>query len=105
MKLAFVLDPLDSIKIYKDSSFAMMEEAARRGHTLFALHQEHIVCRQDRVTARAAALELTGDKHHWYRLGAEAQTPLQAFDAVLMRKDPPFDMEYVYSTYLLGLAE
>jgi glutathione synthase len=105
MKLAFVLDPLDSIKTYKDSSFAMMEEAARRGHTLFVLHQEHIVCRQDRVTARAAPLELTGDEHHWYRLGGEVETPLQAFDAVLMRKDPPFDMEYVYSTYLLELAE
>jgi glutathione synthase len=105
MKLAFVLDPLDSIKTYKDSSFAMMEEAARRGHALFVLHQEHIVCRQERVTARAARIELTGDKHAWYRLGEETETPLQAFDAVLMRKDPPFDMEYIYSTYLLELAE
>jgi glutathione synthase len=105
MKLAFVLDPLDSIKTYKDSSFAMMEEAARRGHALFVLHQEHIVCRGEQVTARAAAIALTGDRHHWYRLGEEADTPLQAFDAVLMRKDPPFDMEYIYSTYLLELAE
>jgi glutathione synthase len=105
MKLAFVLDPLDSIKTYKDSSFAMMEEAARRGHALFVLHQEHILCREERVTARAVPLELTGDKHDWYRLGREAETSLHAFDAVLMRKDPPFDMEYVYSTYLLELAE
>ena len=105
MKLAFVLDPLDSIKTYKDTSFAMMEEAARRGHALFVLHQEHILFRQERVTARVAPLELTGDEHQWYRLGKEAETPLHAFDAVLMRKDPPFDMEYVYSTYLLELAE
>jgi glutathione synthase len=105
MKLAFVLDPLDSIKPYKDSSVAMMQEAARRGHALFVLHQEHILCRQDRVAARAARIELTGDKHEWYRLGEETETPLQAFDAVLMRKDPPFDMEYIYSTYLLELAE
>jgi glutathione synthase len=105
MKLAFVLDPLDSIKTYKDSSFAMMEEAARRGHALFVLHQEHLVCRQERVTARTARIELTGDKHDWYRLGEETETPLHAFDAVLMRKDPPFDMEYIYSTYLLELAE
>jgi glutathione synthase len=105
MKLAFVLDPLDSIKTYKDSSYAMMEEAARRGHELFVLHQESILCRNARVLARCASVTLTGDKHHWYELGAEAEQPLAAFDAVLMRKDPPFDMEYVYSTYLLELAE
>jgi len=105
MKLAFVLDPLDSIKTYKDSSYAMLEEAARRGHALFVLHQEQILCRGGRVMARTAALELTGGKHDWYRLGETAELPLEAFDAVLMRKDPPFDMEYIYSTYLLELAE
>jgi glutathione synthase len=105
MKLAFVLDPLDTIKTYKDSSYAMMEEAARRGHALHVLHQEHILCRDGRVLARSAPIELTGDKYEWYRLGQEAELPLDAFDAVLMRKDPPFDMEYVYSTYLLELAE
>jgi glutathione synthase len=105
MKLAFVLDPLDSIKIYKDSSYAMMEEAARRGHELAVLHQEHILCREGRVLSRAAPITLTGDKYAWYKLGEETELPLSTFDAVLMRKDPPFDMEYVYSTYLLELAE
>jgi len=105
MKLAFVLDPLDSIKTYKDSSYAMMEEAARRGHALYVLHQESILCRDGRVLARAWPLVLTGDKHDWYSLGEQAEQPLSAFDAVLMRKDPPFDMEYIYSTYLLELAE
>jgi glutathione synthase len=105
MKLAFVLDPLESIKTYKDSSYAMMEEAARRGHELAVLHQEHILCRDGRVLARCTPVTLTGDKDEWYELGEEAELPLSAFDAVLMRKDPPFDMEYVYSTYLLELAE
>ena len=105
MKLAFVLDPLDQIKTYKDSSYAMMEEAAGRGHELFVLHQEDIVCRDGRVTGIGAGIELTGDKEAWYRLSEKHETPLSAFDAVLMRKDPPFDMEYVYSTYLLELAE
>jgi glutathione synthase len=105
MKLAFVLDPLDSIKTYKDSSYAMMEEAARRGHELAVLHQEHILCRDGRVLGSSTPITLTGDKHDWYKLGEAAELPLSAFDAVLMRKDPPFDMEYVYSTYLLELAE
>jgi len=82
-----------------------MEEAARRGHELAVLHQEHILCREGRVLGRCAPLTLTGDKYAWYKLGEGAELPLSAFDAVLMRKDPPFDMEYVYSTYLLELAE
>ncbi len=105
MKLAFVLDPLDSIKTYKDSSYAMMEEAARRGHALFVLHQEGLLCRDGEVRAAAWPIQLTGDKYAWYRLGEQHETPLSAYDAVLMRKDPPFDMEYIYSTYLLELAE
>ena len=105
MKLAFVLDPLDAIKTYKDTSFAIMEEAARRGHQLFVLHQEHLLCRDAEVRAIAAPIKLTGDKKAWHELGATSELPLSAYDAVIMRKDPPFDMEYVYSTYLLELAE
>jgi len=105
MKLAFVLDPLDSIKTYKDSSYAMMEEATRRGHELFVLHQEGILCRDGQVVSRSWPVALTDDKYDWYQLGEMAELPLRAFDAVLMRKDPPFDMEYVYSTYLLELAQ
>jgi glutathione synthase len=105
VKLAFILDPLDAIKTYKDSSFAMMEEAAHRGHQLFVLHQEHLLCRDAVVRAIAAPIKLTGDKKAWYELGQTSELPLSAYDAVIMRKDPPFDMEYVYSTYLLELAE
>jgi len=105
MKLAFILDPLEEIKTYKDSSFAMMEEAARRGHELFVLHQEHLLCCDGEVRATAAPISLTGDHKSWYERGETSAAPLSAYDAVLMRKDPPFDMEYVYSTYLLELAE
>src|SRR6185295_17249672 len=105
MKLAFVLDPLDEIKIYKDSSYAMMEEAFRRGHELSVLHQEDILCRTGAVNGFAVGIKLTGDKAAWYTLGERREVALSAFDALLMRKDPPFDMEYVYSTYLLELAE
>jgi glutathione synthase len=105
VKLAFILDPLDAIKTYKDSSFAMLEEAARRGHELFVLHQEHVLCRDGVVRGLAAPIRLTGDKKAWHELGEVRELPLSAHDAVIMRKDPPFDMEYVYSTYLLELAE
>ena len=105
MKLAFILDPLDSIKTYKDSSYAMMAAAAKRGHRLAVLHQQDLVWRDGRVRAATRSLELTGDAKHWHRLGERQETSLVEFDFVLMRKDPPFDMEYVYSTYLLELAE
>jgi glutathione synthase len=105
MKLAFVLDPLDGIKTYKDSSYAMLEEAARRGHALFVLHQEGILSRNGQVRAAVWPIALTGDPHAWYRLGEQRETSLAEFDAVLMRKDPPFDIEYIYSTYLLELAQ
>jgi glutathione synthase len=105
MKLAFILDPLDSIKTYKDTSFAIMREAAGRGHLLYSLMQEDLVWRPGAVTGFARELRLTGDKYAWYESAEVRETPLADFDAVLMRKDPPFDMEYVYSTYLLELAE
>jgi glutathione synthase len=81
------------------------EEAFRRGHELAVLHQEDILCRMGAVNGMAAEIRLTGDKTAWYTLGEKHEVPLSAFDALLMRKDPPFDMEYVYSTYLLELAE
>ena len=105
MKYAFIVDPLDSFKIYKDTTFAMMREADRRGHALYAMQQEDVFWRNGTVYGRAARLHLTGEKSGWYRAEPSTTTPLAELDAVLMRKDPPFDMEYVYSTYLLELAE
>ena len=105
MKIAFVLDPLDTIKTYKDSSYAMMREAAARGHSLAALQQEDLIWRDGRVLGYARDLSLNSDEKHWYRVGDKQPVALESFDVVLMRKDPPFDMEYIYSTYLLELAE
>jgi glutathione synthase len=105
MKLAFVVDPLDSFKIYKDTTFAIMREAAARGHALYALEQDGLAWRGGVVLGDARRIHLTGEKPRWYRAEEPGATPLGDFDAVLMRKDPPFDMEYVYSTYLLELAE
>ena len=105
MKLALVLDPLDSLKAYKDTSVAIMAEAQGRGHELFAVMQEDVVLKDGRVTGHVRPLRLTGGNDPWYEAGAGAENGLEAFDAVLMRKDPPFDSEYLYSTLLLELAE
>ena len=105
MKFAFILDPLEEIKTDKDSSYAMMREAQARSHALWVLQQGDLAWREGGVMARARSLRLTEEAGDWYRLGPPEELPLSAFDAVLMRKDPPFDMEYVYSTYLLELAQ
>ena len=105
MRILFVLDPLDSIKTYKDTSYAMMREAVARGHHLAAMRQDDLVWQSGQLICFAQDLELTGDEKDWYRAGERrAQSPLD-FDCIIMRKDPPFDMEYVYSTYLLEMAE
>ncbi|NIO43863.1 MAG: glutathione synthase [Burkholderiales bacterium] len=105
MKILFILDPLDSIKTYKDTSYAMMQEAVARGHRLAAMRQEDLVWQNGQVICFAQDLELTSTEKDWYRVAdRQAHSPLD-FDCILMRKDPPFDMEYVYSTYLLELAE
>ncbi len=106
MKLAFIVDPLDEFKIYKDTTYVIMREAARRGHELYTLHQGDLAWTRSAVTGYASRLHLTSEKPDtWYLLEPPAERPLTHYDAVLMRKDPPFDMEYVYSTYLLEIAE
>jgi glutathione synthase len=107
MKLLFVADPLENFKTYKDSTFAMMREAAARGHDLLACEPEDLMWqRGGRVSAPARAFTLTGDAHDWFKPRGEAPlTALADLDAVLMRKDPPFDSEYFYATHLLEQAE
>ena len=105
MKIAFLADPLSGFKIYKDSTFAMMRAAARRGHRIYAFEQRDMAFEDGVVTADVAAIELTGEPDDWYRAGSQVRLPLSAFDAIIERKDPPFDMEYVYGTQLLELAE
>ena len=103
-KIAFIVDPLPKLKLEKDSTIAMMAAAAARGHRVFACEQGQISLSEGRVVADFVELTLTGEAPRWYRAGPAAEAELAAFDAVLMRKDPPFDMEYVYSTYLLEHA-
>ncbi len=106
MHIAFIADPLASFKIYKDSTYAMMVEADRRGHTLAFILQSGLTrAAKGEIQAKAWSLELTGDANAWYATGAAETIALSSFDAVVMRKDPPFDMEYVYTTYLLEAAE
>jgi glutathione synthase len=104
MKLAFILDPLESLKTAKDTSLAIMREAARRGHELFVAEQDGLILRSGTAMMEAAGFEFSGEKS-WFSLGEKALFSPKDFDAVLMRKDPPFDTEYIYSTYLLELAE
>ena len=105
MRILFITDPLETFKTYKDSTYAMMTEAAARGHELYFCLQSQLSLSANVVEAVVRPLDLVDDGKDWFRLGEAALTPLATFDAVLMRKDPPFDMEYVTSTWLLELAE
>jgi len=106
MNLLFVADPLASFKTYKDSTFAMMREAARRGHTLLACEPQQLRWqRGGPVQAQVQEITLTGDGDDWFKLQATRTVALHETGAVVMRKDPPFDSEYFYATHLLGQAE
>lgn len=105
MKLAFVIDPLVTLKPYKDSSYAMMRAALMRGHAVAVLEVGDIYVRDAQVMARSQTLAIDEANSPWWQLGEAAEAPLSAFDFVLMRKDPPFDIEYVISTYMLELAQ
>ena len=105
MDFAFILDPLPELKAYKDSSIAMMRALERHGHRIFALEQGDLYWDAGVTRGSAQPLTLSADNHDWYRAGEQETRPLKDFAAVIMRKDPPFDMEYVYSTYLLECAE
>ena len=93
MRLLFVADPIESFKTYKDTTYAMMREAARRGHQVWACTPSDLVwVRGARVVARdARAITITADEHDWFEVVAEGELALADADAVLMRKDPPFD--------------
>ena len=102
--LLFVVDPLESLKAYKDSSVAMMRAAQSRGHAIWAAEQTSLHWSKNAVAARATRISLADNDEDWYR-GHESETrPLKDYAAVLMRKDPPFDLEYVASTWLLSAA-
>ncbi len=101
MKLVFILDPLESLKIYKDTSLAIMREASHRGHELFVSMQHDLFLRGSEARIKARTFKFSG---HSYDLGESTEAVPAEFDAIIMRKDPPFDNEYLYSTYLLEIA-
>ena len=103
--LAVLMDPLETIKPAKDSTIAMLKAAARRGCETLVFGQGDLWARDGRAFARLTPLEVVGDGKAWFRTGDPSVRELGAGTAVLMRKDPPFDMEYIYSTYLLERAE
>ena len=111
MDLLFVADPLEGFRTYKDSTFAMMREASRRGHVLWACEVPQLMwVRGGQVTARGARrITLTGAADDWFHIEETADRALADFNtadgAVLMRKDPPFDSEFFYATHLLSQAE
>ena len=105
MHILFVADPLETFKIYKDTSFAMMREAQRRGHQVHACEPQDMVWQSGgKVEAQVRSITLTGAAD-WFTEDAPSVKVLASFDAIVMRKDPPFDSEYFYATHLLEQAE
>jgi glutathione synthase len=106
MNILFVADPLELFKIYKDTTFSMMREAQRRGHRIAACEPGHLSWRAGEVVhAQVREITLTGAEDEWFQVTRTEVRALKDFDAVLMRKDPPFDSEYFYATHLLEQAQ
>jgi glutathione synthase len=105
VKILFVADPLANFKVYKDSTYAMMAEAERRGHALWACEPRDLLWRDGTVQGQVASIRLTPDTPSWFEATAAEWQDLDRFDAILMRKDPPFDEGYLNATYLLEMAE
>jgi glutathione synthase len=105
LEIGVLMDPIGSIKTYKDSTFAMLLEAQRRGHALFQLGQGDLAVRDGAAIGRLAPLRVRDDPADWFTLGAPAWRPLGGLDVVLARKDPPFDADFLHDTLVLDLAE
>jgi len=105
LRLGIVMDPIANISFKKDSSLAMLLAAQARGWSLFYMEQQDLYQVRGQARARMRPLEVFNDPQRWFALDAEQDTPLAELDVILMRKDPPFDNEFVYSTYLLEQAE
>ena len=105
ISLGIIMDPIGSIQYHKDSSLAMLLAAQRRGWSLYYLEMEDLSLLDGQALGRMRPLRVTADPQNWFELGDPIERPLHQLDCLLMRKDPPFDMEYIYATYLLELAE
>ena len=105
IKLGIVMDPISNIKLKKDTSFAMLEQAQARGYQLFYMELNDLYLEQGQAYATTRSLTVYNDKEHWFDFGEEQTLPLSELDVILMRKDPPFDTEFIYATYILERAE
>ena len=105
LRVGVVMDPIESITPKKDSSLAMLLEAERRGAELHYLQQADLKLLAGEAFGRSQLLKVRDDLSDWFALGSEQEIRLGELDVILMRKDPPFDMEYIYSTYILERAE
>ncbi|WP_434778795.1 glutathione synthase [Neisseria sp. Ec49-e6-T10] len=105
MKILFIADPLSTFKIYKDSTFAMMREASKRGFSIYHTLSQDLAVKAGIVGTNASHVKLTGKDDLWFETDQIRPLPLADFDAVIMRTDPPFDMQYLYATQLLSIAE
>jgi len=105
ISLGVVMDPIESINIKKDSTFAMLLEAQRRGWDIWYMRQNDLFLAENRASARMRSLSVEDNSGSWFNLLQERTAPLDTLNVILMRKDPPFDMEYIYTTYLLENAE
>lgn len=103
-QIGVVMDPIRNIKIHKDSTFAMLLEAQQRGSTLFYMELADLWLDSGSSFATMRVLHVRDDPDDWFELEAPVERPLADLDLILMRKDPPFDMEYIYATYLLERA-
>jgi glutathione synthase len=105
VQFLFIIDPLDSLKAYKDTTVTMMRAAQARGHAVHVCEQASLAWRAGDVIAGAQRITVSASDDDWFEAHERAERTLQSFAAVLMRKDPPFDLEYVTSTWLLSAAE
>ncbi|RTR40266.1 glutathione synthase [Shewanella canadensis] len=105
IKLGIVMDPISDINIKKDSSFAMLLAAQSRGYQLFYMEMQDLAMVNGKAMANMRELSVKQDPDNWFELGEPVDTPLSDLDVVLMRKDPPFDTEFIYATYMLERAE
>lgn len=104
-KLGVITDPIETLNVNKDSSLAIMREASRRGWSLYYMQQKNLLLRDGKVFAKAQSVHLFEKAEQWFQLGEKQVYALDVFDVVLMRKDPPVDVDYLYATLLLDIAE
>jgi len=105
VNIGIVMDPIESITPYKDSTLAMMLAAQKRGWTLWYMQQQDLYLVDGVAHARRTRVEVADDNEHWFDAVDEVDEPMKSLDIVLMRKDPPFNMDFIYSTYILERAE